>query len=37
LNEKGELLKSQGTDVFETGNDRYSKEKLLEFAEGWSK
>jgi len=37
LNDKGELLKSQSTDVFETGKDRYSKEKLMEFADSWSK
>jgi len=35
LNEKGELLKSQGTEVFEAGTDRYSREKLLAFAEEW--
>jgi thioredoxin-related protein len=35
LNEKGELLKSQGTDAFETGKDRYSKDKLVQFANEW--
>lgn len=36
LDDHGQLMRSQGTGEFETGQDQYSKQKLLEFVAQWN-